>query len=79
MDIKILGTGCQKCSALANLVNEVVKEMNVQAEVEKVEDIPQIVKYGVMTTPGLVVNGKVKLTGRLPSRDELKKIISEEQ
>lgn len=79
MEIKVLGPGCQKCKELDKLVKEVLVEMNVQANVEKVEDIPQIVRYGVMLTPGLVINGKVKFSGRLPGKAEIKKMISDEQ
>lgn len=79
MEIKVLGSGCKKCTELDKLVREVLAEMNVQANVEKVEDIAQIVQYGVMLTPGLVINGKVKITGRLPGKVDIKKMISEEQ
>ncbi|MDO7787668.1 thioredoxin family protein [Desulforamulus aquiferis] len=79
MDIKVLGPGCQKCKTLDTMVREVVAELNLQANIEKIEDIPQIVQYGVMLTPGLVVNGKVKASGKLPSKEELKKILAQEQ
>ncbi len=79
MEIKVLGTGCQNCKALEKAVKEVVSEMNLQADVEKVEEIGKIVQYGVMLTPGLVINGKVKVSGRMPSKADIKKMISEEQ
>ena len=79
MEIKVLGTGCQNCKALEKAVKEVVSEMNLQADVEKVEEIGKIVQYGVMLTPGLVINGKVKVSGRVPSKADIKKLISEEQ
>lgn len=79
MEIKVLGTGCQNCKALEKAVKEVVSEMNLQADVEKVEEIGKIVQYGVMLTPGLVINGKVKVSGRVPSKADIKKMISEEQ
>ncbi|MEW6066141.1 redox-active disulfide protein [Desulforamulus profundi] len=79
MEIKVLGTGCQNCKALEKAVKEVVAEMNLQANVEKVEEIGKIVQYGVMLTPGLVINGKVKVSGRVPSKADIKKMISEEQ
>lgn len=79
MEIKVLGSGCKKCTELDKLVREVLAEMNVQANVEKVEDIAQIVQHGVMLTPGLVINGKVKISGRLPGKADIKKMISEEQ
>ncbi|MCL4439081.1 MAG: thioredoxin family protein [Firmicutes bacterium] len=79
MEIKVLGTGCQNCKALEKAVKEVASEMNLQADVEKVEEIGKIVQYGVMLTPGLVINGKVKVSGRVPSKADIKKLISEEQ
>jgi small redox-active disulfide protein 2 len=75
MNIKILGTGCPKCKALERLTAEVVSENNFDAEISKVEDIVQIMNYGVMGTPGLVVNEKVLISGRVPSKDEIKKLI----
>lgn len=77
MEIKVLGTGCQKCKKLYNLVQEVLSENNIQANVEKVEEITQIVQYGVMLTPALVVDGTVKVTGKVPSKDEIKKLLGE--
>ncbi|MTI81066.1 MAG: thioredoxin family protein [Firmicutes bacterium] len=77
MEIKVLGPGCKKCQSLDKLVREATSELNIQANIEKVEDIPAIVQYGVMTTPGLVVDGKVKFSGRVPSKDKIKKILSE--
>lgn len=78
MEIKVLGTGCAKCKQLEKEVYNALAEMDVAAEVEKVEDIKKIMAYKVMSTPALVVNGKVKLTGRVPRLDELKKIIQAE-
>lgn len=75
MNIKILGTGCPKCKTLEKLTTEVVNENNFDAEISKVEDIVQIMNYGVMGTPGLVVNEKVLVSGRVPSKDEIKKLI----
>lgn len=77
MEIKVLGTGCQKCKKLYNLLQEVLTENNLQANVEKVEEITQIVQYGVMITPALVVDGTVKVTGKVPSKDEIKKLLGE--
>ncbi|ABO49090.1 redox-active disulfide protein 2 [Desulforamulus reducens MI-1] len=79
MEIKVLGTGCQKCKEVEKLVREVLAEINVPANVEKVEDIAQIVQYGVMLTPGLVINGKVKVSGRVPNKADIKKLIEEEK
>lgn len=69
--IKILGTGCPKCAALTNVVKDVVAENNIDATVEKVEDIMEIMKYNIMSTPALVVDGEIKIKGRVPSKDEV--------
>jgi len=70
--IEILGTGCAKCLKLEELVNEVVKESAVNAEISKVKDIKKIMTYGVMTTPGLVVDGRVKIAGKMPTEEQIK-------
>lgn len=72
MKIEILGTGCAKCQKLEVLVNDVVKTSGVQAEITKVKDIKQIMTYGVMTTPGLVVDGEVKVAGKMPTAEQIK-------
>ena len=77
MDIKVLGTGCPKCKALEKAVNNSLSELNIQADVSKVEDIMQIMQYGVMNTPALVINGKVVLSGRMPNDKELKSILTQ--
>ncbi len=77
MEIKILGSGCKKCKELYETVQSVVKEEGTEAVLEKVEDIKDIVGYGVMLTPGLVIDGKVKVSGRVPKKDEIKKWIEE--
>ena len=69
--IKILGTGCQKCKSLTGIVEEVVKENNIDATVEKVEDIIEIMKFDIMTTPALVIDDIVILKGRIPSKEEV--------
>ncbi|MDN3642984.1 thioredoxin family protein [Lutimonas halocynthiae] len=69
--IKILGTGCQKCKSMTGIVEEVVKENNIDATIEKVEDIIEIMKFDVMTTPALVIDDVVTLKGRIPSKEEL--------
>ncbi|MCX5776553.1 MAG: thioredoxin family protein [Candidatus Firestonebacteria bacterium] len=71
MEIKVLGTGCPKCKKLYELVQETVREVAVEAEVVKVEKIEDIMKYNVMLTPALVVNGVLKASGRLPSKAEI--------
>lgn len=75
MEIRILGPGCPKCKTLEKMVREVVEQNGLDATVTKVEDIMEIMNYGVMTTPALVVDEKVVLKGRVPSSDELKKIL----
>lgn len=69
--IKILGTGCQKCKSLTGIVEEVVKENNIDATIEKVEDIMEIMKFDVMTTPALVIDDVVTLKGSIPSKEEV--------
>lgn len=73
--LKILGTGCSKCKTLEKLTTEVVKENNLDADIQKVEDIMQIMNYHIMTTPALVVNEKVIFSGRIPSKSEIKSFI----
>ncbi len=75
MKIEILGTGCAKCHKLDELVRTTVKEAGVSAEITKVEDIKKIMGYGVMTTPALVIDGKVKVAGKIPSIEEIKQLI----
>jgi small redox-active disulfide protein 2 len=75
MLIQVLGTGCTKCKTLYQAVKKAVQETGVDAEVEKVEDIQQIMAFELIMTPGLVINGEVKAAGRLPSVEEIKKLI----
>jgi small redox-active disulfide protein 2 len=77
MDIKVLGTGCPKCKALEKAVINSLSELHIQADVSKVEDIMQIMQFGVMQTPALVINGKVVLSGRLPNEKELKSLLTQ--
>ena len=76
MDVKILGTGCSKCKTLEELTRKVVKDNGIDANITKVEDIVEIMKYNIMTTPALVVNEKVVSKGRIPSVDEIKKFLT---
>ena len=76
MEIKILGTGCPKCKTLEKLTRKVVENIGIEANITKVEDIIEIMKYGIMTTPALVVNEKVEMKGRVPSEDEIKQILT---
>jgi len=77
MDIKVLGTGCPKCKALEKAVINSLSELHLQADVSKVEDIMEIMQFGVMQTPALVINGKVVLSGRLPKDQELKSLLAQ--
>ncbi len=79
MEIKVLGTGCPKCKALEKATKDVVAEMNINANVVKEEDIMKIMEYGVMHTPGLVINEKVVLSGRVPSSTEIKDLLTQNQ
>lgn len=76
MDIKILGPGCPKCNTLEKATKDAVAELQIDAEIEKIDDIMKIMEYGIMKTPALVVNGKVVVSGRVPSSDEIKKILT---
>jgi len=71
MKIEILGTGCSKCKILFENTKKAITKAGVFAQVEKVEDIEKIMNYGVMSTPGFVVNGEVKSSGKLLSEDEI--------
>jgi small redox-active disulfide protein 2 len=75
MVIKVLGTGCAKCHQLEENAKKAVAELGSDATVEKVENIKDIMKYGVMKTPALVVDEKVKVMGRVPTSDEIKKYL----
>lgn len=78
MVIKILGSGCPNCKRLEQLTQEVAKEMGVNATFEKVQDIQKIMSYGIMSTPALVIDEKVKVYGRVPNKNVIKKYIEEE-
>lgn len=75
MEIKVLGSGCAKCKKLEANVKEAVEELGLDATIQKVEDIQEIIAYGVMKTPALVVNEEVKMMGRVPKVKEIKKIL----
>ena len=77
MLIQVLGTGCAKCKTLHEMVQKAVQETGVEAQVEKVEDIQKILAFEVLMMPGLVINGEVKTAGRLPSAEEIKRLIVE--
>ncbi|MFH2095236.1 MAG: thioredoxin family protein [Bacteroidota bacterium] len=75
--IKVLGTGCPKCQTLYRAVTEAVKELGIDADIVKEEDIVKIMNYGVLRTPGLVINDKVIMTGRVPANSELKDLLTQ--
>lgn len=76
MEIKVLGPGCPKCKTLEQATRNAVSELGVEANISKVEDIVQIMNYGVMRTPALVIDEKVIFSGKVPSVSELKEIIT---
>jgi small redox-active disulfide protein 2 len=75
MDIKVLGTGCARCKTLETATRQAVAELSLDAVIEKIEDIQKIMLFGIMSTPGLVVNNKVVLSGQVPKVSELKEIL----
>ena len=76
MEIKVLGTGCARCKALEKATKEAVERMGVNATVTKVEDIVEIMQFGIMTTPALVIDGKIVVKGKVPSVDEVSKLLT---
>lgn len=75
MNIKVIGTGCDKCDTLYKNVQTAIKELDVDAEIEKVDDLIDIVKLGVMTSPSLMVDGKLVISGRVAKKEELVKLL----
>ena len=75
MEIKVLGTGCKKCNELEQATREAVKTLNINATIEKEEDMMNIMSYGVNSTPALVVDGKVVVSGRTPNQKDLKELL----
>ena len=71
MKIKVLGPGCARCHQLEQTTREVVKELGIEAEIEDVKDVKNIMEYPILTTPGLVVNEKLVCSGRVPSKSEI--------
>lgn len=76
MKIEVLGPGCMKCKKLHENVEAAMRDLGLACQVEKVTDMQKIISYDVMTTPALVVDGTVKVAGRVPSSDEIKQILS---
>jgi small redox-active disulfide protein 2 len=75
MKIQILGTGCGKCKMLTANAEKAVQELGLHVEIEKVTEIEEIMKFQILMTPGLVIDGKIKVAGRVPTVDELKTIL----
>jgi len=75
MKIQVLGTGCAKCKTLTANAEKAVQELGSDASIEKVEDVREIMKFGVMSTPALVVDGKVMTAGKVPTPDQIKKLL----
>ncbi|MEN6312361.1 MAG: thioredoxin family protein [Acidobacteriota bacterium] len=77
MEIKVLGPGCPKCGMVEKRVKNALADLNVAADVEKITDIKMMMSYGILATPGLVINGEVKSAGRIPRIEEIKAWIQE--
>jgi len=77
MKVQILGTGCPRCRKLEANARKAIKELGIDAEIEKVQDIKEITKFGVMMTPALAIDGKVKLSGEIASVKKIKKYLQE--
>jgi len=76
MEIKVLGTGCARCKSLEKITRKAVEELNLNATVEKVEDIQKIMEYAVMSTPALVINEKVVISGQVPKVTQIKDLLT---
>ncbi len=76
MEIKILGPGCTKCKSLYKNVLEAVKDLNLDANVIKIEDIEEMIKYEILSSPAMVIDGKVKIRGRVPDVNEIKTFLT---
>lgn len=75
MKVKVLGPGCAKCKTTYSIVEKVIKESGLDVELSKVDDIMEMMNYNIMTTPAVVVDGEVKIKGRVPSEREIKEIL----
>jgi small redox-active disulfide protein 2 len=76
MEIKVLGTGCAKCKALEKATKEAIAKSGINATLTKVEDIVEIMQFGVMTTPALVIDGEIVIKGKVPTVDEISKLLT---
>ena len=75
MEIKVLGPGCNKCKTAYNVVEKVIRNNNLDVQLIKVDDIMEIMNYNILSTPAIVVNGEVKIKGRVPSEKEIKELL----
>lgn len=76
MEIKVLGPGCANCHTMEEITRTAVRELGIEAKIEKITDIGEIARHGILSTPGLIVNGKIAHTGKpLPSPDKVKELI----
>ena len=75
MEIKVLGTGCAKCKTTYEMIEKMVKEYHLDVTLTQVEDIVELMNYGIMITPAIVVDGEVKLKGYIPTKSEIKNIL----
>jgi small redox-active disulfide protein 2 len=76
MEIKVIGPGCANCHKMEEIAKAAVKELGIEAKIEKITDIGQIAMHGILSTPGLIVNGKIKHSGKpLPSLEKVKELI----
>ena len=75
MEVKVLGTGCSKCKTLYNVVEKIVRENNLDVTLTKVEDIMEIMSYNIMSLPAIVIDGEVKVKGRVPSESEIREML----
>ncbi len=75
MEVKVLGSGCAKCKTTYNVVEKVIKENNLDVKLSKVDDIMEMMSYNILSTPAVVVDGDVKIKGRVPSESEIKELL----
>ncbi len=79
MEIKVLGPGCANCHKMEEMTKQAIKELGIDAKVDKITDVAQIAMHGILSTPGLIVNGKIKHSGKpLPTLDKVKELIKGE-
>ena len=76
MEIKVLGAGCAKCKATYTIIEKVVKEHHLNVSLTKVDDVMELLKYNVMNTPAVIIDGEVKVKGYIPTEKEIKKILN---